>query len=265
MLKEIIKENTSNIRQTLILSKVDLVKFYKGAALGYLWAFIKPLVTIAVYLFAFQIGIRKGAPMDGFPFLLWLVSGLLPWFFISDAIVAGTMSIRMYRQFVTKMKFPVSTIPSFVLLSKIYVQLGLLISVIMIFVGYGYKPDIYYLQFLYYIPTMLLFFIVLSWSLSSIAVISRDFENLVKSSLQAVLWLSPILWNIKDVSSPGLRFFLKLNPINYFVEGYRNILLYKTWFFDTKYTIYIWIIIIILALIGSKVYKKLYKEFPDVL
>ena len=74
MLINIIKENLINIRQILILAKADLVKFYKGAALGYLWAFIKPMVTIGVYLFAFQIGIRKGAPMDGFPFFLWLVS-----------------------------------------------------------------------------------------------------------------------------------------------------------------------------------------------
>ena len=265
MLVTILKENIRYLKQTLTLAKADLVKFYKGAALGYLWAFIKPMVTIGVYLFAFQVGIRKGAPMDGFPFFLWLVSGLLPWFYISDALIAGTMSIRMYRQFVTKMKFPVSTIPSYVLLSKLYVQLGMIVAIIFIFMLYGFYPDIYYLQFLYYIPTMLIFFIVLSWTLSSLAVISRDFENLVKSSLQAILWMTPILWNIEAVSSPVLRFILKLNPINYFIEGYRDIFLYKRWFFEGSYSLYIWIVIIVLALIGATVYKKLHKEFADVL
>ena len=43
------------------------------------------------------------------------------------------MSIRMYRQFVTKMKFPISTIPSYVLLSKLYVQLGMIVAIILIF------------------------------------------------------------------------------------------------------------------------------------
>ncbi|MGL6107354.1 ABC transporter permease [Romboutsia sp.] len=265
MLRQVIKENIRYRKQTLMLSKVDLVKYYKGTALGYLWALIKPMVTIGVYLFAFQVGIRKGAPMDGFPFFLWLIAGLVPWFFISEAIIAGTMSIRSYKQFVTKMKFPVITIPSFVLLSKIYVQVGLIIPVIGIFIVYGYNPDVYYLQLLYYVPTMLLFFIVLSWSFGSIAVISRDFENLVKSSLQALLWITPILWNLNDVSSPKLRFILKLNPLNYFIEGYRDIFLYKRWFFETTYTIYIWIVIAILAVIGSIIYKKIYKEFADVL
>ena len=203
--------------------------------------------------------------MDSFPFFLWLISGLVPWFFMSDAIVSGTMSIRSYRQFVTKMKFSVSTIPSFVLLSKLYVQLLLLVPVIILFSLYGYHLDVYYLQFLYYVPTMFLFFMVLSWTLASLAVISRDFENLVKSSLQAFLWLTPILWNIRDVSSPLLRFILKLNPLNYFIEGYRDILLYKEWFFMTSYTIYIWIVISVLACLGAIVYQRLHKEFADVL
>ena len=203
--------------------------------------------------------------MDSFPFFLWLISGLVPWFFMSDAIVSGTMSIRSYRQFVTKMKFSVSTIPSFVLLSKLYVQLLLLVPVIILFSLYGYHLDVYYLQFLYYVPTMFLFFMVLSWTLASLAVISRDFENLVKSSLQAFLWLTPILWNIRDVSSPLLRFILKLNPLNYFIEGYRDILLYKEWFFITPYTIYIWIVISVLACLGAIIYQRLHKEFADVL
>lgn len=265
MLIDILKENLTNIRQTILLSKANLVKYYKGSALGYLWGFAKPTVTISVYLFAFQVGIRKGAPMDGFPFALWLLAGMLPWFFISDAIVSGTTSIRSYKQFVTKMKFPISTIPSFVLLSKMYIQVGMTIAIGLIFAIYGFYPDIYYLQLLYYVPTMLIFFIVLSWTLSSLAVISRDFENLIKSSMQALLWLTPILWNMDNVSSPIVKFALKLNPINYFVEGYRNIFLYKKWFFDGRYSLYIWLLIIILAIVGSSIYKKLHKEFADVL
>ncbi|GAA0071222.1 ABC transporter permease [Clostridium sardiniense] len=264
MLKTIVLENIRNIKQTILISKADLVKFYKGAALGYAWAVIRPMVTIAVYLFAFQMGIRKSGYVDGFPFLLWLIAGLGPWFFISDAIVGGAMSIRQYRHFVTKMKFPISTIPTFVLLSKLYVQIMLLAFIVLIFAAYGYYPDIYYLQFLYYIPTMYIFFLVLSWTLSSLSVISRDFENLVKAAIQAVLWLTPILWNIRGLS-PTMKFIMKLNPVNYFIEGFRDIFLYKEWFFQGTYSIYIWIVILITALIGSHVYKKLYKDFTDVL
>ena len=47
--------------------------------------------------------------------------------------------------------------------------------------------------------------------------------------------MTPILWNIDNVSSPQLKFILKLNPINYFVEGYRDIFLYKKWFFISNH------------------------------
>lgn len=264
MLKTMIVENIKNIKQTILISKTDLVKFYKGAALGYSWAVIRPMVTILVYLFAFTF-IRTSSMVDGFPFFVWLIAGLTPWFFVNDGIVAGAMSIRQYRHFVTKMKFPISTIPTFVLLSKMYIQIMLIAAVIILFSCLGYFPDIYYLQLIYYIPTMYIFFLVLSWTLSSLSVISRDFENLVKAAIQAVLWLTPILWNINNVSSPTLKFILKLNPVNYFIQGYRDTFLYKHWFFESKYTIYIWIVIFIVAFIGSHIYKKLHKDFADVL
>ncbi len=264
MLKEIIKENAKYLKQTILISKFDLVKFYKGAALGYAWAIIRPMVTIGVYLFAFTI-IRNNPRMGNFPYFLWLIAGLCPWFFISDAIVGGAMSIRTYRHFVTKMKFPISTIPTFTILSKLYVQLMLVGAITVVFMLFGFFPDIYYLQFLIYIPMMYLFFLALSWTLASLSVISRDFENLVKAAIQAILWLSPILWNINDIKSNFLRIILKLNPIGYFVQGYRDILLYKRWFFESPYTIYMIFVIIIFALIGSRVYKRTYKEFTDVL
>ena len=175
------------------------------------------------------------------------------------------MSIRTYRHFVTKMKFPISTIPTFTILSKLYVQLMLVGAITVVFMLFGFFPDIYYLQFLIYIPMMYLFFLALSWTLASLSVISRDFENLVKAAIQAILWLSPILWNINDIKSNSLRIILKLNPIGYFVQGYRDIFLYKRWFFESPYTIYMIFVIIIFALIGSRVYKRTYKEFTDVL
>ncbi|MGL4873806.1 MAG: ABC transporter permease [Clostridium sp.] len=264
MLKTILKENKENLKQTILISKVDLVKFYKGTALGYAWAVIRPMVTIGVYLFAFTF-IRESSHMDGFPYFLWLIAGLTPWFFMSDAIVGGAMSIRAYRHFVTKIKFPVSTIPTFTILSKLYVQLMLIVCISVIFALFGFFPDIYYLQFIVYIPLMYVFFLVLSWSLSSLSAISRDFENLVKAAIQAVLWMSPILWNIESVGNPLLRFILKLNPIHFFIQGYRNIFLYKRWFFESPYIIYLIVVIVILGIIGSRVYKRTYKEFTDVL
>lgn len=64
ILKEIIKDHRMYIQQILKLAKADLVKTYRGAALGWSWAIIKPAVTIFVYWFAFEIGLRAGKDVN---------------------------------------------------------------------------------------------------------------------------------------------------------------------------------------------------------
>ena len=57
---EIIKDHLQYKQQIFKLAKADLVKTYRGAALGWAWAIIKPAVTIFVYWFTFEIGLRAG-------------------------------------------------------------------------------------------------------------------------------------------------------------------------------------------------------------
>ena len=59
-LVQIIKEHISYKNQIFKLAKADLVKTYRGAALGWMWAIIKPAVTIFVYWFAFVIRVKNG-------------------------------------------------------------------------------------------------------------------------------------------------------------------------------------------------------------
>jgi teichoic acid transport system permease protein len=63
-LVEIIKDHKAYIQQIFKLAKADLVKTYRGAALGWAWAIIKPAVTIFVYWFTFEIGLRAGKDVN---------------------------------------------------------------------------------------------------------------------------------------------------------------------------------------------------------
>ncbi|MBQ1397742.1 MAG: ABC transporter permease, partial [Clostridia bacterium] len=61
--KLFIQEHIAFKKQLLVLAKADVVKTYRGASLGWLWALIKPSITIFVYFFAFSIGIRASKPV----------------------------------------------------------------------------------------------------------------------------------------------------------------------------------------------------------
>lgn len=263
---EIIKDHVAYMQQIFKLAKADLVKTYRGAALGWSWAIIKPAVTIFVYWFAFFIGLRMGGDVDGYPYFLWLISGLLPWFYMSEMITSGTDTIRKYSYLVTKMKFPVSTIPTFVSISKFIVHLLLVVIVILIFIFMGYPPDIYIVQLPFYMLCMFIFFTIWSLFSSLLASMSKDFGNLVKSMVTAVFWLSGILWNPETIAIPWLKKLLMLNPVTFITTGFRNCFINHVWFFEQpKRLLYFVIITAIMLGIAIWTYKRLRKEIPDVL
>ena len=70
----------------------DFKSKYAGSAACAAWAILQPLSTIILYWFVFQIGF-KSQPVTSVPFVLWLVAGLLPWLFFSEAIANATSAL----------------------------------------------------------------------------------------------------------------------------------------------------------------------------
>ena len=265
-LKSIINEHVTYRNQIFKLAKADIVKTYKGAALGWLWAIIKPAVTIAVLYFAFSIGLKSGQPVAGFPYFLWLISGMIPWFFMKDTLTAGAASIRKYRYLVTKIKFPISTIPTYVCISNLIVNVCLMAIMLVLFIVFGTKPDIYWLQLPFWILLTFMFFV--SWSLFSamLSAMSKDFLNLVKAMTTALFWMSGIMYNVNTIGSHTLRQAMLFNPITILCNGFRNSLIYKHWFWETGTELRnFFILYAIMTVLAIWAYKKLKKDVPDVL
>ena len=85
--------------------------------------------------------------------------------------------------------------------------------------------------------------------------------------MQVLMWSTPIMWNIDAMNpSPVLGFILKLNPMFYIVQGYRDAMINGVWFFEKPYlTIYFWVLTLALFLLGTTVFKRLRVHFADVL
>ena len=62
------------------------------------------------------------------------------------------------------------------------------------------------------------------------------------------------------------KWIIKLNPMTYIVEGYRNAVYGDEWFFEHFYSsTYFWIVVVALFCIGSVIFKKTKPQFADVL
>lgn len=270
ILFKIIKEHRHRWRQIFLLAKTELVKTYKGAVIGPFWAVVKPLFTLFIYWFAFTVGIRNGGNIQTaygtFPRFDFMVPGFIAWFFISDSILGGSKAIRKNNQFVKKMSFPVSTIMTFTQLSFLFVHFMLLTLGYIYLVCAGYTPNVYNIQLLLYCPLMWLFFTALSWSTAPMAAFSSDFGNFINSVMTGLFWLSGIVWDVSTVSGRILTPIMKLNPINFFADGYRNALIYNRWFFeDREGCIIIAVELVVVMALGAFNYNRLRKTLPDVL
>ncbi len=263
--RELFRVNKTYLKRTVAMSRVMLEKRYSGSALGFGWAIVKPTLFIFVFWFAVALGIRGSSTIGEIPFILWLIPGIIPWNHISDSITQGGSSIRQNNHLVTKMVYPVATIPVSTVLSIFYVHLLMMMIVTAIFVLSGFGITVYFVQLPYYMAACLIFTVVVATLLSALTAISRDFNHLIKATIQALFWLSPVLWSGDNLHGL-LRAVIMANPIAYIIQGYRNCFVNEVWFFDQwQYGLYFWGFMVALTLFTSFLYARLQSEFADVL
>ena len=280
MFTSIFKEYKGFGKQIILLAKNELIKTYKGAVIGPFWAVVKPAFTVFVYWFAFSMGIKKlrdvgvnlGDPNHLFNinFFTFMFVGIIPWFFIQEQIIQGSKCLRTNRQFITKVKFPVSTILTYTGLSRFFVQIFLVVIlygyIIFYRVSGGNDPFSWYdLQIFFYCPLLFYFFLALSWSTAPMSAFSKDFESLIVSVMSGIFWLSGIMYDSYGFSG-GLKWAMLANPINFFANGYRNCFLYNRgfWVYKTELVIF-FAELIGVTLLGIYNYNRLRKTLPDVL
>ena len=83
------------------LTKNDFQARFVGSIFGVFWAFVNPIITLLLYWFVFQVGLRAGDVGD-YPFILYLMSGMIPWFYVQEALNGGTSSLLEYTYLVKK-------------------------------------------------------------------------------------------------------------------------------------------------------------------
>ncbi len=267
MLREIFNEHKLFRKQIVRLAMLGIKSKYKGALLGQFWAILSPSFTIFVYWFAFSVGLRNAdREIDGVPFLLFLIVGIVPWFYMRDSIKEGAACLRKNSSFITKTKFPVSTIMTYNLLSNFFIHLGLMVIIIILLQLYHYYPTLYYIQFFYYSTIMYFLTLFLSWSLSPLSALSKDVFNAVRSIVPALFWFSGIIYNAYGIENEFLRKLITSSPICYIAYGYRNTFLYNKWFFEQPSEMLVfWIWMLAIFVLGILIYKRLRKVIPDVL
>ncbi|MDP3466531.1 MAG: ABC transporter permease [Sulfuricurvum sp.] len=253
-----------NRRLLIDLIKNDFKSRYLNNYLGVLWAFIQPTITILIFWFVFQVGF-KAAPVQETPFILWLIAGMVPWFFFAEALGSATNAILDNSFLVKKIVFRVSLLPIVKIASALIIHAFFIVFMLGMFLYYGYMPNLYWLQIGYYLFATVILLLGISWITSSVVIFFRDLGQLVSMVIQFGFWLTPIFWMFTMVPE-AYRWIFKLNPAYYITQGYRDALIDHVWFWDKPAeTLQFWIITALFFALGAIVFRKLRPHFADVL
>lgn len=260
LLKQIF--NQRSLIQTL--AKRELKSKYAGSFLGWMWSYIQPLVMILVFWFVFSVGFRV-KPNNDVPFVVWLTAGMTAWFVFADLINNAVNSVVGSGNLVKKTMFPAEILPVISVLTALFSH-GVFISILLCLIFLqGLSFSLYYLQIGYYLVCLIVFAMGIAWMVSAVNVFVRDVSHIVGVVLQVGFWATPIFWDA-DIMSEKIQLFLKINPMCYIVQGYRESFIYFVPFWNHPYqTLYFWFCALLMFCIGGYVFVKLKPQFADVL
>jgi len=132
-------------RRMLWFLAVQTVKSrYQGMSIGILWLFVRPLLPILIGAFVF--GRMLGVPSDGVPYILFFMTGSIPWSLFDRSILWGTKCLNTHKGLMKKLYFPrlISPIASIAPAASDFVVLMTLLVGLSLF--YWWKDGVMYLR-----------------------------------------------------------------------------------------------------------------------
>ncbi|GIO23411.1 ABC transporter permease [Oceanobacillus sp. J11TS1] len=268
---KVIKEQIDHFYLVRRLSVYELKSKNKNNYLGTAWELINPLIQIMIYWFVFGLLLsRDDVTMGGepVPFIAWLIGGFFLWTFCFQSIILGSKSIYTRLRMLSKMNFPMSVIPSYTIFSQLYVHFATIVVAVILYQIMGFYINIYYLQLIYFLFSAICLLFAISLITSTISTIVRDFHLLLNSVLRMLIYVSGVLWPLSKLEAfPRLLNIMQLNPLYYLIEGYRAAFFGTEWYFITHWelTIYYWIIVLLLLIIGASMHVRFRRHFIDFL
>lgn len=240
----------------------DIKVRYKQTAVGIVWAFFVPIITMIVFSIFF--GAFVGVSSDGSPYPIFVYTGLVFWNFFSQAISNSSQSLVASQEIVKKIYFPKLLLPAASIFVT-FIDFGISVLVLVgMMIYYRTVPD---LLTIIMIPLLVAITYIVSLGLglllSAINVKYRDVRYIVPFFVQLLLFLTPVIYPTSIVSEQW-RWILYLNPMSGVIENARAVVL------GTGHVDWVSLgigfgISILLFVFGLFYFKKTERYFADVI
>jgi lipopolysaccharide transport system permease protein len=198
---------------------------YEGTSLGVFWLFARPLFPILVGGFVFGGLLRL--PSDGMPFVLFFMTGMVPWSLFDRSVMFGTKCLDTHKSLIKRLYFPrlISPVASVAPAATYFViYLVLMLLVVML---YLWKDGVLYVRLgpaLLVALLMSVFAVACALSLVFWTCVLQARHKETRFGLRYVMqfwmYLTPVFYPISMVP-PEHRWLLYINPMASVVATFR--------------------------------------------
>lgn len=260
-MRYILTEHKQNIFLLIKMAFMNMDKQTVRSSLGMFWTYFHDIIYILVFV-AFRLLMAGNGSVMGMNSTVYMMTGMIPWFFINDVLSQGSTAIRSNRGIVQSIRFPVPILPTIEVLSIFLKRIFSFAMLFAVVTAFGYIRYFNLLLFMYYIICAVALSIAMNLVVSAFVAVSDDFRQLYDALLRVLIYTMPILWDFSHVQSLAVNILLRINPMVYVVKGFRDaFVLGPTQ--DAGYTAYFWICVLVIFLAGSYVQDRLKKYYAD--
>ena len=219
----------------LVMVQRDLKIRYKNSALGFLWSFLNPLLTVGVMTFVYSNFIFKDQPNMG----AYIMAAYLPFMFFQMCLMDSSQSVISAMPLIKKIYFPREILPLAAVISNfVNFLLALCIFFAYLMINYALHPGAFPIQ-----PSVVLLplLIVISFALSlgasfivsALNTFYEDIKYIVGVVLYLLFFLCPVVYFDETVANSHLNQnsgwlaykIFNLNPVAYLCTAYKKAVL----------------------------------------
>jgi len=240
----------------------DIKVRYKQTALGAAWAILQPLATMLVFSLFF--GRVAGNPASGVPYPLFVLGGLVPWMFFSNAIAQAGQSVVGNEKLVTKVYFPRLIIPMGAVAAGLVDLAISFVMLVILMLWYGMTPGWSFVLMPFFTFGLFVAALGVGTLLSALTVAYRDFRYAVPFLVQFWMFATPCIYMQTTASlRPGVVYLLPLNPAYGLIANLRQSMLGGP--IDTYSLTVSTVVSIFLLVIGSQYFRSVERDFADII
>ena len=236
------------------LATVSLFRGHRGSFLGWLWLVIKPTIQIGIYGIIFPV-ISRFQQDD---YIYFLISGMLPWTFISNSVIEGAGSLisradTIKRCIISRTVFPLADVIKHFILMII----ALMVMLLIYFTFFG-KINYHLLLLPIAMLPMILFTVTSAIAMSFMTPYIRDLNDIVGIGFNIMFFFTPLIFPF-DAMPDKVKFWLQFNPFYWLIKPIQEVMYYKSMLNLKTYVISL-VIALVTSILAFLIYKKLRKN-----